>query len=76
MYDYEEQQRILANVKLNEDEADNILRPRTIDEYIGQEITLGVRPEDIHDEEIFISSSPNTVINAHVDVMEKLGNET
>lgn len=37
MYDYEEQQRILANVKLNEDEADNILRPRTIDEYIGQE---------------------------------------
>ena len=50
---------------------------RLIDEsYIGQEITLGVRPEDIHDEEIFISSSPNTVINAHVDVMEKLGNET
>ena len=46
------------------------------DSYIGQEITLGVRPEDIHDEEIFISSSPQTVINAHVDVMEKLGNET
>ena len=46
------------------------------DAYIGQEITLGVRPEDIHDEEIFISSSPQTVINAHVDVMEKLGNET
>lgn len=37
---------------------------------------MAVRPEDIHDEEIFISSSPNTVINAHVDVMEKLGNET
>lgn len=50
---------------------------RLIDEsFIGQEITLGVRPEDIHDEEIFLSSSPNTHIKAHVDVTEKLGNET
>ncbi|MBQ7224302.1 MAG: sn-glycerol-3-phosphate ABC transporter ATP-binding protein UgpC [Clostridia bacterium] len=50
---------------------------RLIDEsYIGQEITLGVRPEDIHDEEIFIASSPDTIIKAHVDVVEKLGNET
>ncbi len=46
------------------------------DAYIGQEITLGIRPEDIHDEQIFIQSSPNTVIKAHVDVTEKLGNET
>ncbi len=46
------------------------------EEFIGQEITLGVRPEDIHDEQVFIESSPNTIINAHVDVMEKLGNET
>ena len=50
---------------------------RLIDEsYIGQEITLGVRPEDIHDEEVFIANSPDTVITAHIDVMEKLGNET
>ncbi len=46
------------------------------DSYLGKEITLGVRPEDIHDEEVFIANSPNTIINAHVDVMEKLGNET
>ncbi len=46
------------------------------DSYLGKEITMGVRPEDIHDEEVFIANSPNTIINAHIDVMEKLGNET
>ncbi len=50
---------------------------RIIDDYyIGREVVMGVRPEDIHDEEIFISSNPDTVINAEIDVIEKLGNET
>ncbi len=50
---------------------------RIIDDYyIGREVVMGVRPEDIHDEEIFISSNPDSVINAEVDVIEKLGNET
>lgn len=44
--------------------------------YIGKEVVMGVRPEDIHDEEIFIASSPNSLINAEIDVIEKLGNET
>lgn len=37
---------------------------------------LGVRPEDIHDEESFIAASPDTVIKAFVEVVEKLGAET
>ena len=50
---------------------------RIFDEsYIGKDVIMGVRPEDIHDEEIFISSSPDTVISATIDVIEKLGNET
>lgn len=48
----------------------------TDEAYIGKNVYFGVRPEDIHDEEIFISSSPKTVISAEVDVIEKLGNET
>ena len=44
--------------------------------YIGKEITMGIRPEDIHDEVDFIKKSPATKFKAHVDVMEKLGNET
>ena len=50
---------------------------RIIDEkYFGVPVVLGIRPEDIHDEEVFIANSPETIIDAHVDVMEKLGNET
>ena len=50
---------------------------RIIDEkYFHQPVVLGIRPEDIHDEEVFIANSPDTIIEAHVDVMEKLGNET
>ncbi|MCI8595777.1 MAG: sn-glycerol-3-phosphate ABC transporter ATP-binding protein UgpC [Clostridia bacterium] len=50
---------------------------RIIDDYyIGKDVVMGVRPEDIHDEQIFISSNPDTVINAEIDVIEKLGNET
>ena len=50
---------------------------RLFDEaYIGKEVMLGVRPEDLHDEEVFVSSSPGTVIDAFVDTVERLGNET
>src|SRR5690554_3276441 len=48
----------------------------TDESFIGKDVILGVRPEDIHNEEIFIASSPKTVITAEVDVVEKLGNET
>ncbi len=45
------------------------------EDYIGKDIILGVRPDDIHDEQIFIESSPDTVIEGYVDVLEKLGSE-
>ena len=45
------------------------------EDYIGKEVILGVRPDDIHDEQIFIESSPDTVIEGYVDVLEKLGSE-
>ncbi len=69
--------KMYASFGNNKIEVPEARAKRLIDEaYIGKEITLGVRPEDIHDEEVFIASSPNTVISAHIDVMEKLGNET
>jgi multiple sugar transport system ATP-binding protein len=39
------------------------------------DVILGVRPDDIHDEQIFIESSPDTIIEGYVDVLEKLGSE-
>ena len=53
-------------------------RIRNIEDYAntGKAIVLGVRPEDIHDEESFISASPDTIIKVFVEVVEKLGAET
>lgn len=53
-------------------------RIRNIEDYAntGKPIMLGVRPEDIHEEESFIAASPDTVIKAFVEVVEKLGAET
>lgn len=39
-------------------------------------IILGVRPEDIHDEEIFIANSPEAMVECKIDIVEKIGSET
>ena len=44
--------------------------------YIGKEVIVGIRPEDIHDDEAFISSRPEAVCNACVEVTEMMGAET
>jgi len=43
--------------------------------YEGKEIILGIRPEDIHDEPLFIESSPETKIRASIEVAELMGAE-
>ena len=43
--------------------------------YDGKTVVLGIRPEDVHDEQMFITSSPNTVIQAKIRVYEMLGAE-
>ena len=42
----------------------------------GREIIVGIRPEDIHDEEAWISNKKTQKINVLVDVVEALGPET
>jgi multiple sugar transport system ATP-binding protein len=43
--------------------------------YENKNVMFGIRPEDVKDEEMFISSSPDSVINATVKVYELLGAE-
>lgn len=43
--------------------------------YDGKTVIAGIRPEDIHDEELFISSSPDSVFEATIKVYELLGAE-
>ncbi|HHW49029.1 MAG TPA: sn-glycerol-3-phosphate ABC transporter ATP-binding protein UgpC [Clostridiaceae bacterium] len=45
-------------------------------DYIGREVVVGVRPEDIHDEALFLEQMPDCVVDAKVDVVEMLGAET
>ena len=51
---------------------------KNVNEYLntGKAVTLGVRPEDIHEDDLFISNSPDTIVKAKIDVIEKLGAET
>ncbi len=50
---------------------------KNLEDYANtdREVTLGVRPEDIHEDERFIATSPETVVKAKIDVIEKLGAE-
>ena len=43
--------------------------------YVGKTVTLGIRPEDLHDDEAFLASSPKSVIEATIRVYELLGAE-
>ncbi len=53
-------------------------RIRGLEKYVGteREVIFGIRPEDLHEEERFLSASPDTVIGVRVEVAEKLGAET
>ncbi|MBR4224296.1 MAG: sn-glycerol-3-phosphate ABC transporter ATP-binding protein UgpC [Oscillospiraceae bacterium] len=44
--------------------------------YVDKDVVLGVRPESIHDEEMFISTATTGIIEANVDVTEMMGAET
>jgi hypothetical protein len=55
-----------------------VARIKNINEYLdtGKIITLGVRPEDIHQDQMFLANSPDTIVKARVEVIEKLGAES
>ena len=44
--------------------------------YAGKEVAVGIRPENIHDEEVFVNQYPDAVVEADVDVVERLGSVT
>ncbi len=48
----------------------------TENNMVGKEIVLGIRPEDIHDEQVVMDTYPGAVLQIVVDVAELLGSET
>jgi len=50
-------------------------KAKALDDYDGKTVVMGVRPEDMRDEEMFISEFPNATISCEVEVTELLGAE-
>lgn len=59
------------SIQLNKGEH-GILKDKS---YVGKEVVLGIRPEDIHIEDIFIESSLDSVFEAEVEIGELMGAE-
>ncbi|MBQ4145371.1 MAG: sn-glycerol-3-phosphate ABC transporter ATP-binding protein UgpC [Clostridia bacterium] len=45
-------------------------------EYNGKEVLLGIRPEDMYDDEAFLANSPETATDVKIDLTEMMGAET
>lgn len=43
--------------------------------YAGKTVVMGIRPEDVHDSQMFIEASPDTVVESTIRVYELLGAE-
>ncbi len=46
-----------------------------IEEYVGKEIIAGIRPECIHDDEMYLEKFADSIIEADVEVTELMGAE-
>ena len=44
--------------------------------YIGQQVVIGIRPEDLYDDEAYIAASPDSTIDTSVTITEMMGAET
>ncbi len=45
-------------------------------DYVGKEVVLGIRPEDVHDEPEFLSKAADGIVESDVEVTELMGAET
>ena len=47
-----------------------------LEKYVEREVTLGVRPECIHDEEMYLSNATTGIIDCNVEITEMMGATT
>lgn len=47
----------------------------TVKEYIGKEVIVGIRPENIHDEPVHLATFGDSVVDTSVEVTELMGAE-
>ncbi len=61
-------------IYLNEGKAKQLLD--TCPEYIGKDVIIGIRPENVHDEDNYIAAMADSMITVDVDLTESLGADT
>lgn len=44
--------------------------------YVDREVTMGIRPENVHDEPMYLAGATTGVIDCEVEIMERMGAET
>lgn len=47
-----------------------------LEKYVDREVTLGIRPESVHDEEMYLSNATTGIIDCNVEITEMMGAET
>lgn len=70
----EDCQLVFGNTKLKlPKEKAKILKEKG---YFGKTVVMGIRPEDFHDEPMFMEKAQDSLIEAIVDMVEMMGSET
>lgn len=49
--------------------------PQVLKSYVGKPLVLGIRPEDLHEEEVFINDPSYGIVEAKVNIAEMMGAE-
>ena len=62
----------IASIKLPEGKANH----PAVKAYMGKSVIMGIRPENIHDEEAYVSSMPESLVEVSVELTELMGAET
>ncbi len=47
-----------------------------LEKYVDREVTLGIRPESVHDEEMYLSTATTGIVDCNVEITEMMGAET
>ena len=51
-------------------------KDNVLEAYVGKEVIMGIRPEDVHNEEDLVAQFPDGIVEANVEVTELMGAET
>lgn len=70
-YDYNKNTGKKFTVEVPEGKVDEAV----LNQYVDKEVIMGIRPENLHDEEMYLSAATSGIIETTVDITEMMGSE-